>query len=137
MKEVAQPPIYTFGSLAQPHHMFPSAQPLSCLGTATCQSGGIAQQSGAPLSFDQFPCSSTCPSLIHPTNHAIILQSVAVSSSRTFRRSHEMMSSAAGRVIHRGVQLFRLRVWSWLIDYWWLYRKRSGFLEMISWVRNR
>ena len=42
--------------------MFPSAQPLSCLGTATRQSGGSAQQSGAPLSFDQFPCPSTRPS---------------------------------------------------------------------------
>ena len=61
-EEVAQPPIYTFGSLAQPHHMFPSAQPLSYLGTATRQSGGSAQQSGAPLSFDQFPCPSTHPS---------------------------------------------------------------------------
>ena len=61
-EEVAQPPIYTFGSLAQLHHMFPSAQPLSYLGTATRQSGGSAQQSGAPLSFDQFPCLSTCPS---------------------------------------------------------------------------
>ena len=74
---------------------------------------------------------------IHPTNHAIALQSVAVSSSRTFRHSHEMMSSAAGRVIHRGVRSFRLGVWSWLIDYWWLYRKRSGFLEMIFRVHNR
>ena len=74
---------------------------------------------------------------IHPTNHAIILQSVAVSSSRTFRRSHEMMSSAAGRVIHRGVRSFHLGVWSWLIDYRWRYQKRSGFLEMISRVRNR
>ena len=62
MEEVAQPPIYTFGFLAQPHHMFPSAQPLSCLSTATHQSGGSVQQSGAPLSFDQFPCHSTCPS---------------------------------------------------------------------------
>ena len=61
-EEVAQPPIYTFGSLAQPHHMFPSAQPLSYLGTATRQSGGGAQQSRAPLSFDQFPCPSTRPS---------------------------------------------------------------------------
>ena len=61
-EEVAQPPIYTFGSLAQPHHMFPSAQPLSYLGTATRQSGGSAQQSGAPFSFDQFPCPSTHPS---------------------------------------------------------------------------
>ena len=62
MEEVAQPPIYTFGSLAQPHHMFPPAQPLSCLGTATRQSGGSAQQSGGPHSFDQFPCHSTRPS---------------------------------------------------------------------------
>ena len=61
-EEVAQPPIYTFGSLAQPHHMFPSAQPLSYLGTATRQSDGSAQQSGAPLPFDQFPCHSTRPS---------------------------------------------------------------------------
>ena len=61
-EEVAQPPIYTFGSLAQPHHMFPSAQPLSYLGTATHQSGGSAQQSGAPHSFDRFPCRSTRPS---------------------------------------------------------------------------